>query len=454
MQKHPENTQNNIRGVKTSPVIIIGGGLAGCEAAWQLLQRGHVVHLCEMKPQKFSPAHKMEQLAELVCSNSLKSNNLDSAPGLLKQELRRLNSLILSVADQTAVAAGSALAVDRTEFARKVEESLLKQKNFTLIRAEVTQIPQDALTIIATGPLTSDALAQSINSMLGGSYLYFYDAIAPIVESDSIDMEKVYWASRYDKGTPDYLNCPLSEEEYRHFRQEILAGEKVAAKAFEEVKHFEGCLPIEVMAARGEDTLAFGPMKPVGLINPKTGAMPYAVVQLRRENISGTLFNLVGFQTKLTWPEQQRIFRLIPGLENAQFARMGSIHRNTYINSPALLQPSLQLKTNPQIFFAGQITGVEGYMESTAMGLLAGLNTAFIIEGKQLQPPPPATAIGALLHYITSPASAANFQPMNINFGILEHLPAKKMKKKEKHILYVKQALQALSDWRNSQNLS
>jgi methylenetetrahydrofolate--tRNA-(uracil-5-)-methyltransferase len=290
--------------------------------------------------------------------------------------------------------------------------------------------------------------------MLGGSYLYFYDAIAPIVESDSIDMEKVYWASRYDKGTPDYLNCPLSEEEYRHFRQEILAGEKVAAKAFEEVKHFEGCLPIEVMAARGEDTLAFGPMKPVGLINPKTGAMPYAVVQLRRENISGTLFNLVGFQTKLTWPEQQRIFRLIPGLENAQFARMGSIHRNTYINSPALLQPSLQLKTNPQIFFAGQITGVEGYMESTAMGLLAGLNTAFIIEGKQLQPPPPATAIGALLHYITSPASAANFQPMNINFGILEHLPAKKMKKKEKHILYVKQALQALSDWRNSQNLS
>jgi len=440
--------------VKTSPVIIIGGGLAGCEAAWQLLQRGHAVHLCEMKPQKFSPAHKMGHLAELVCSNSLKSNNLDSAPGLLKQELRRLNSLLLSVADQTAVAAGSALAVDRTEFAKKVEESLLKQKNFTLIRTEVTQIPQDDLTIIATGPLTSDLLAQSINSMLGGSYLYFYDAIAPIVESDSIDMGKVYWASRYDKGTPDYLNCPLSEEEYRRFRQELLAGKKVAAKAFEEVKHFEGCLPIEVMAARGEDTLAFGPMKPVGLINPKTGAMPYAVVQLRRENISGTLFNLVGFQTKLTWPEQQRIFRLIPGLENAHFARLGSIHRNTYIHSPALLQPSLQLKTNPQIFFAGQITGVEGYMESTAMGLLAGLNAAFILEEKKLKPPPTACAIGALLHYITSPAAATNFQPMNINFGILEHLPAKKMKKKEKHILYVKQALQALSDWRNSQNLS
>jgi methylenetetrahydrofolate--tRNA-(uracil-5-)-methyltransferase len=454
MQEHSENTQNNIRGVKTSPVIIIGGGLAGCEAAWQLLRRGHAVHLCEMKPQKFSPAHKMEHLAELVCSNSLKSNSPDSAPGLLKAEMRRLNSLILAIADQTAVAAGSALAVDRTEFARKVEEKLLQQNNFTLSRVEITEIPTDALTIIATGPLTSDALAQSINSLLGGSYLYFYDAIAPIVEADSINMDKVYWASRYDKGTPDYLNCPLSEEEYKRFRQELLDGEKVAAKAFEEVRHFEGCLPIEVLAIRGEDTLAFGPMKPVGLINPKTGAIPYAVVQLRRENISGSLFNLVGFQTKLTWPEQKRIFRLIPGLENAQFARMGSIHRNTYINSPALLQPSLQLKTNPQIFFAGQITGVEGYMESTATGLLAGLNAAAIIDGKTLQPPPPATAIGALINYITSPASAINFQPMNINFGILEHLPVKRMKKKEKHLLYVKQATQALSDWIKSQNLS
>jgi methylenetetrahydrofolate--tRNA-(uracil-5-)-methyltransferase len=439
--------------VKTPPVTIIGGGLAGCEASWQLLRRGHTVHLCEMKPQKFSPAHKMEQLAELVCSNSLKSNSPDSAPGLLKQEMRRLNSLILSVADKTAVAAGSALAVDRTEFAKNVEVKLKEQKNFTLSRTEITEIPSDALTIIATGPLTSDALAQSINSMLGGSYLYFYDAIAPIVEADSINIDKVYWASRYDKGTPDYLNCPLSEEEYKRFRQELLVGKKVAVKSFEEVKHFEGCLPIEVLAIRGEDTLAFGPMKPVGLINPKTGAMPYAVVQLRRENISGTLFNLVGFQTKLTWPEQERIFRLIPGLENAQFARLGSIHRNTYIDSPTLLNPSLQLKTNPNIFFAGQITGVEGYMESTAMGLLAGLNVASLLEGKQLQHPPPATAIGALLHYITYPA-ATNFQPMNINFGILEHLPVKRMKKKEKHLLYVKQAMEALSDWMKSQNLS
>jgi methylenetetrahydrofolate--tRNA-(uracil-5-)-methyltransferase len=435
-------------------VMIIGGGLAGCEASWQLLRRGHAVHLYEMKPQKFSPAHKMEHLAELVCSNSFKSNNPDSAPGLLKEEMRRLNSLILSVADQTAVAAGSALAVDRTEFARNMETKLKEQKNFTLSRVEITEIPSDALTIIATGPLTSDLLAQSINQMLGGTYLYFYDAIAPIVEADSINMDKVYWASRYDKGTPDYLNCPLSEEEYKRFRQELLTGEKVAAKSFEEVRHFEGCLPIEVLAMRGEDTLAFGPMKPVGLISPKTGAMPYAVVQLRRENISGSLFNLVGFQTKLTWPEQKRIFRLIPGLEKAEFARMGSIHRNTYIDSPSLLQTSLQLKTNPSVLFAGQITGVEGYMESTAMGLLAGLNAAYIFEAKELRPPPPACAIGALLHYITSPESAANFQPMNINFGILEHLPVKKMKKKEKHILYVKRALQALNDWMNSQHLN
>jgi methylenetetrahydrofolate--tRNA-(uracil-5-)-methyltransferase len=335
-----------------------------------------------------------------------------------------------------------------------METKLKEQKNFTLSRVEITEIPSDALTIIATGPLTSAPLAESINRILGGTYLYFYDAIAPIVEADSINMDKVYWASRYDKGTPDYLNCPLSEKEYKLFRQELLTGEKVAAKSFEEVRHFEGCLPIEVLAMRGEDTLAFGPMKPVGLINPKTGAMPYAVVQLRRENISGSLFNLVGFQTKLTWSEQKRIFHLIPGLEKTEFARMGSIHRNTYINSPSLLHTSLQVKTNPSVLFAGQITGVEGYMESTAMGLLAGLNAAYILEGKQLQPPPPACAIGALLHYITSPESASNFQPMNINFGILEHLPVKKMKKKEKHILYVKRALQALSEWMTDQSLS
>ena len=433
--------------MKTSSVAIIGGGLAGCEAAWQLLRRGHSVHLYEMKPQKFSPAHKMENLAELVCSNSLKSNNLDNAPGLLKEEMRRLHSLIIMAADKTAVAAGSALAVDRNQFAQEVEAQLKGQKNFTLSRIEITEIPQDLLTIIATGPLTSDALAQEIARMLDSSYLYFYDAIAPIVEADSINMDKVFWASRYDKGTPDYLNCPLSKEEYENFRQELLAGEKVAAKPFEEVRHFESCLPVEVLASRGEKSLAFGPMKPVGLIHPQTGLASYAVVQLRRENAAGTLFNMVGFQTKLTWPEQRRIFRLIPGLENAQFARYGSIHRNTFIHSPSLLLPSLQLKTNKNIFFAGQITGVEGYTESAAMGLLAGLNVAFIIEGKQLQPPPQNTAIGALLHYIVSAESTDRFQPMNINFGLLDTLPGKKLKKKERNAHLVNQALQSLNDW-------
>jgi len=433
--------------VKISPVIIIGGGLAGCEAAWQLLRRGHAVHLYEMKPQRFSPAHKMENLAELVCSNSLKSNSLDNAPGLLKEEMRRLNSLIIMAADRTAVAAGSALAVDRTQFAREVEAQLQQQKNFTLNRVEITKIPQDLLTIIATGPLTSNALAKEIAQMLDSSYLYFYDAIAPIVEADSINMDKVFWASRYDKGTPDYLNCPLNKEEYENFRQQLLTGEKVAAKPFEEVRHFESCLPLEILASRGEKSLAFGPMKPVGLIHPKTGSIPYAVVQLRRENMAGTLFNMVGFQTKLTWPEQRRIFRLIPGLGNAQFARYGSIHRNTYVHSPSLLLPSLQLKTNVNIFFAGQITGVEGYTESSAMGLLAGLNAAFIIEGKQLQPPPQKTAIGALLHYIVSAESADRFQPMNINFGLLDALPSKKIKKKERNAHHVNQALQSLNDW-------
>jgi methylenetetrahydrofolate--tRNA-(uracil-5-)-methyltransferase len=433
--------------MKSAKVTIIGGGLAGCEAAWQLLRRGHCVQLYEMKPQKFSPAHKMENLAELVCSNSLKSNSLDNATGLLKEELRRLHSLIIAAADKTAVAAGSALAVDRTEFAHEVENKLHQQKNFTLNRVEVTEIPKDQLTIIATGPLTSDAMAQEIARMLDSSYLYFYDAIAPIIEADSIDMDRVFWASRYDKGTPDYLNCPLSEEEYKHFRQELLSGEKVAAKAFEEVRHFESCLPVEVLASRGEDTLAFGPMKPVGLVNPKTGSTAHAVVQLRRENSSGTLFNLVGFQTKLTWPEQRRIFRLIPGLENAQFARYGSIHRNTYIHSPSLLTSSLQLKNNENIFFAGQITGVEGYTESTAMGYLAGLNTAFVLEGKKLPPPPAETAIGALLNYIISPGPAERFQPMNINFGLLNIATTRKIKKKEKNIIIVNQALNSLSSW-------
>jgi len=434
-------------------VTIIGGGLAGCEAAWQLLRRGHRVRLYEMKPLKFSPAHKMENLAELVCSNSLKSNLLDNASGLLKEEMRRLNSLIIMAADKTALPAGSALAVDRARFAAEVESQLLRREDFSLLREEITEIPSDAWTIIATGPLTSDALAGALAAVMERSYLYFYDAVAPIIEADSIHMEKVFWASRYNKGTADYLNCPLDKEEYDHLRREILAGEKVPLKSFEEVKHFEGCLPVEVLAERGEKSLAFGPMKPVGLINPRTGARPYAVVQLRRENAAGTLLNMVGFQTKLTWPEQRRIFRLIPGLENAEFARYGSIHRNTFIHSPSLLTPSLQLKKNPRIFFAGQITGVEGYVESAAMGLLAGLNASFLLENKTLEPPPAATAIGALLRYIVSPESAHHFQPMNINFGIVETVFPSPMDKKEKKRYMVRQALESLDQWMKRQRL-
>lgn len=433
--------------LKDNSAVIIGGGLAGCEAAWQLLRRGHRVQMYEMKPRKFSPAHKMENLAELVCSNSLKSNSLDNAAGLLKEEMRRLNSLIMTAADKTAVAAGSALAVDRIEFAREVEEGLKQHKNFTLDRVEITEIPKDDLTIIATGPLTSDTMALQIARMLDSSYLYFYDAIAPIIEADSIDMDKIFRASRYDKGTPDYLNCPLDRNEYELFLRELLASEKVALRAFEEVRHFESCLPVEVLAARGEQSLAFGPMKPVGLINPKTGLIAHAIVQLRRENAAGTLYNMVGFQTKLTWPEQRRVFRLIPGLQNARFARLGSIHRNTFIHSPALLAPSLQLKKNENILFAGQITGVEGYTESAAMGILAGLNAAFILEGKKLPPPPAETAIGALLNYITSPESAARFAPMNINFGLLNIQTAKRISKKEKNSMLVNQALGSLDSW-------
>lgn len=439
--------------MKTEPVTIIGGGLAGCEAAWQLLRRGHSVHLYEMKPQRFSPAHKMDSLAELVCSNSLKSNSLDNASGLLKEEMRRLHSLIITAADRTAVAAGSALAVDRLQFAHDVETELQQQKNFTLSRLEVTSVPRDSLTILATGPLTSDALAQDIARLLDSSYLYFYDAIAPIIEADSINMDRVFWASRYDKGTPDYLNCPLNREEYERLRQELLGGEKVAAKPFEDVRHFESCLPVEVLAARGEKSLAFGPMKPVGLVDPRTGKFPYAVVQLRRENAAGTLFNMVGFQTKLTWPEQRRVFRMIPGLENAEFARYGSIHRNTFIHSPSLLLPSLQMKKNEYIFFAGQMTGVEGYTESAASGLLAGLNAALRLEERKLDPPPVQTALGALLHYVTAPENADSFQPMNINFGLLSSSPAGKVKKKERNAFIVQKALLSLNEWIADQNL-
>lgn len=435
----------------SEPVIIIGGGLAGCEAAWQILKRGHEVHLYEMKPGHFSPAHTSERLAELVCSNSFKSDDPDSAPGLLKSEMRRLDSLILSAADQTRVAAGAALAVDRNEFSALIEKRLLEQNKFKLIRTELTSIPHGGPVIVATGPLTSDKIAESIAKLLGNPYLYFYDAIAPIVEADSIDMTKVYWASRYDKGTPDYLNCPFTESDYKNFCRELLAAEKVTPRVFESTRHFEGCLPLEVLAARGEDTLAFGPLKPVGLVNPHTKETPYAVVQLRKENTSASLFNMVGFQTRLTWPEQKRIFRMIPGLENAQFARLGSIHRNTYIHSPSVLSSCLNLRKEPEIFFAGQLTGVEGYMESTATGLLAGLSASFLIEDKNFIPPPPSTAMGALLHYISSPRPGNDpFQPMNINFGIIEWPMSKKMRKKDRHRLLIEQAHSSFASWREN----
>jgi len=348
------------------PIIVIGGGLAGCEAAWQLLRRGRSVVIYEMKPSVFSPAHKSPGLAELVCSNSLHSNMLESAAGLLKEEMRVMDSLIMEAADITSVPAGRALAVDRSLFSKYVEEKLLAAENFTIIRREIKEIPSDNITIIATGPLSSTAMAGAIADVTGSDYLYFYDAIAPIIEGDSINYAKVFHASRYSDGEGDYLNCPLEKNEYERFWQALIDGEKVPLKPFEELKYFGGCLPIEVLASRGKDTLAFGPMKPVGLSDPRTARQPYAVVQLRREDEKGRLFNMVGFQTKLTWPEQRRILRMIPGLENAEFARYGSIHRNTFINSPALLDETLGLRKKPGVFFAGQITGAEGYIESTA----------------------------------------------------------------------------------------
>ncbi len=430
---------------KTKPIIIIGGGLAGCEAAWQLSKRGHEVTLVDMKPEKLSPAHRSPHLAELVCSNSLRSNDPASAVGLLKEEMRRLDSLLMAAADATAVPAGKALAVDRTLFSEHVEKALFDRPGLTTVRRECTQIPADSHVIIATGPLTSDPLAGEIARVLGQGSLYFYDAIAPIVDAASIDPSRVFRASRYDEGEGDYLNCPLDEGQYRPFRQAILEGRKIAPRPFEDERYFEGCLPVEILAHRGEDTLRFGPMKPVGLVDPRTGKEPYAVVQLRQENREGTLYNMVGFQTKLAWPEQERIFRTIPGLERAEFPRLGSIHRNTYINSPTLLTDTLQLRPNPDLLFAGQITGVEGYVESAATGLLAGLFMHFIRIGKPFAGPPRTTALGALLHHVSF-AEGKSFQPMNVNFGIFEPL-GRKVRKKDRGEHYRQRSLAALEEW-------
>ncbi|MHB8769625.1 MAG: methylenetetrahydrofolate--tRNA-(uracil(54)-C(5))-methyltransferase (FADH(2)-oxidizing) TrmFO [Syntrophales bacterium] len=431
--------------VQKEVITVIGGGLAGCEAAWQLLRRNHRVRLCEMKPLGFSPAHKSPLLAELVCSNSLRSNTPDNAVGLLKEEMRRLGSLIMAAADATAVPAGKALAVDRSAFSRLIEERLTGQPNLELIRGEVTDIPSEGIVICATGPLTSDALARSIGALTGGEYLYFYDAISPIVEGETVDPEPVFAASRYGHGEADYLNCPMDRETYERFWKELTEAQEVPLHAFEALKCFEGCLPVEVIARRGIETLAHGPMKPVGLTDPRTGRQPHAVVQLRREDKAGVLYNIVGFQTKLTWPEQRRIFRMIPGLEQAAFARYGSVHRNTFLNAPALLTAALQLRSRPDLFFAGQITGVEGYVESAAMGLLAGVNASRLCRGRELLPPPPATALGALVGHIQN-ADRKSFQPMNVTFGLFPPL-AGRIRKKDRGSEYARRALAALAPW-------
>lgn len=434
--------------MQETPVTVIGGGLAGCEAAWQLLRRGRRVRLCEMKPARFSPAHKSQFLAELVCSNSLRSNALDNAVGLLKEELRRMDSLIMAAADATAVRAGKALAVDRNEFSRFIEEHLTAQPGLELARGEVTEIPATGVTIVATGPLTSDALAGAIASLTGSVYLYFYDAISPIIEGKSIAINHVFAASRYGHGEADYLNCPLDQKTYENFWKALTEAKEVPLHTFEEVKCFEGCLPVEVIARRGIETLAHGPMKPVGLIDPRTGCRPHAVAQLRREDKEGILYNIVGFQTKLTWPEQRRIFRMIPGLKNAEFARYGSVHRNTFLNAPALLTPFLQLRTRPELFFAGQITGVEGYIESTAMGLLAGINASLLIAGRGMIPPPPETALGALIGHLQR-TDRKIFQPMNVAFGLFPSLSGR-IRKKDRGLIYARRALAALASWHSS----
>jgi methylenetetrahydrofolate--tRNA-(uracil-5-)-methyltransferase len=432
----------------TTPLTIIGGGLAGSEAAWQAAQRGISLVLHEMKPEKYSPAHHLPGLAEMVCSNSLRGDSLDNAVGLLKEELRRCNSLIMEAAEATRVPAGGALAVDRQLFSAYVTEKIHNHPLISIHHGETAEIPVTGDVIIASGPLTSDTLANSI-SCLTGDRLYFYDAIAPIISAETLDMTKIFAASRYGKGDgDDYLNCPLNEEEYLHFVDELNRAEKVPTRDFEKIIHFEGCMPVETLAERGVETLRFGPMKPVGLIDPRTGYEPHAVIQLRAENREKTMFNLVGFQTKLTYGDQRRIFRMIPGLEQADFVRLGSMHRNTFINSPALLLPTQQLKSDPRIIFAGQITGVEGYVESAASGFLAGIIATCRATGRAYAVPPQETALGALMAHITN-ADARHFQPMNVNYGLFPDLPGR-VKKKEKRQLLAERALSELETWKSA----
>jgi methylenetetrahydrofolate--tRNA-(uracil-5-)-methyltransferase len=429
-------------------LVVIGGGLAGSEAAWQAASRGLRVLLYEMRPGRSTPAHQTAWLAELVCSNSLKSASLETAPGLLKEELRQLGSMVLRMAEAARIPAGSALAVDREKFARSISEAILSHPCITVIREEVCHLPRDILSIIATGPLTSEALTEQIRQLSGEGDLYFHDAISPIVDAQTIDYDHAFFASRHGDGEAgDYLNCPLTREEYLRFHEALTQATVVPFHTFEEPRYFESCLPIEEIARRGVEALAYGPMRPVGLVDSQGRRDFYAVAQLRREDQMGSAFNLVGFQTKMTYPEQKRVLRLIPGLQQVEFLRFGSLHRNTYLNSPKLLRDTLQLRSRDDLFFAGQITGVEGYTESVATGLLAGLNAVRLSQGADLLVPPPNTALGALVRYIAY-ATAQPFQPMNINFGLLPDLPHRVRGKGERRRQVVQRALTAAEQWR------
>jgi len=429
-------------------VVIVGAGLAGCEAAWQAARRGVCVTLYEMKPGRTSPAHRSPDFAELVCSNSLRSNSPIHAVGLLKEEMRRLSSLILEAADETAIPAGKALAVDRNAFARRVTDAIESHPRIEVRRELVQRIPPEGLVILATGPLTAPELARELKQLLGGETLYFYDALSPIVYADSIDHDVAFRASRYDDGPGDYLNIPLDEGEYGQFVDDLLAAETVPLHAFEASLYFEGCLPIEEMARRGRQTLAYGPMKPVGLVDPRTGERPFAVVQLRQEDKRGVLYNLVGFQTKLRIGEQQRIFRALPSLSRAVFARYGSVHRNTYVNAPRRLSPTLEVRSRPGLYLAGQMAGVEGYVESAALGLLAGINAAFAARGTPVVLPHEETAHGSLVHYLMD-ADPRSFQPMNVNFGLFPPLTgtSRKLRKRERNERLAARALEALAPY-------
>jgi methylenetetrahydrofolate--tRNA-(uracil-5-)-methyltransferase len=431
----------------TPRVTVVGGGLAGCEAAWQLARRGIGVELHEMRPLRPTPVHQTADLAELVCSNSLRGNALDQAAGLLKEEMRRLDSLVVRVADAVKVPAGSALAVDRGLFARRMTEAIEALPLVRLVRGEVTRIPGDPVTIVATGPLTSEPLADEIAGFVGSGHLHFYDAVSPVVEADSIDFTKAFRASRYGKGGDDYLNCPLDAAEYDAFHAALTGAECASLHDFEKELFFEGCLPVEVIASRGKDTLRFGPMKPVGLQDPRSGRRPHAVVQLRQDDLAASHWSIVGFQTQLKWGEQKRVFQLIPGLERAEFVRYGMIHRNTYVNAPSSLEPTFETRRRPGLFFAGQMSGVEGYVESAASGLVAGLAASFRASGRQPLALPEDTALGALGRYIAR-SDPRHYQPTNIAFGLLPELPARVRDKAKKRLALAERALASLERFR------